>query len=408
MKLLKTAAHQKVNFLKKRKHFLKSWMITETYLLSLKILDPACGSGAFLNQALEFLINEHELIDSYRHEIEQDSLGLYDTTKSILENNLYGVDINEEAVEIAKLSFWIRTAERGRKLSDLNNNIKCGNSLIDDPSVAGDKAFDWKKEFPEIVEVGGFDVIVGNPPYISMEDMESNQKEFFSKNYLSLERKYDSSIVFILKGLKLLRTKGCLSYISSISWQTGENYKMLRKQLLNEYCVSLIINLPFNVFKNAYVDTGVYVIVNTNQNEFYQIYEYPKNENISFIDNDRLTKIIAPDLNNDDSKFLASSTIIKFRNKFQNENFLTLGDISISTQGLAGNKFKVFKERSSNYFQYLVEGQGYRYELIIDDLAYTDMTEFQSLIKYYTTPRIFIRRIINRQDRLMAYIVIII
>ena len=121
------------------------------YLKSLKILDPACGSGAFLNQALEFLINEHEQIDSYRRELEQDSLGLYDITKSILENNLYGVDINEEAVEIAKLSLWIRTAERGRKLSDLSSNIKCGNSLIDDPAVAGDKAFNWNKEFPEIM-----------------------------------------------------------------------------------------------------------------------------------------------------------------------------------------------------------------------------------------------------------------
>ena len=128
--------------------------------------------GAFVNQALEFLINRARIINSHRRELEQDSLGLYDTTKSILENNLYGVDINEEAVEIAKLSLWIRTAERGRKLSDLNNNIKCGNSLIDDPSVAGDKAFDWKKEFPEIMKDGGFDVVIGNPPYVSASNMD--------------------------------------------------------------------------------------------------------------------------------------------------------------------------------------------------------------------------------------------
>ena len=394
------------------------------YLKSLKILDPACGSGAFLNQALEFLINEHEQIDSYRRELEQDSLGLYDITKSILENNLYGVDINEEAVEIAKLSLWIRTAERGRKLSDLSSNIKCGNSLIDDPSVAGDKAFNWVKEFPQVfkttspsipllakerevkgeVEIvdGGFDVVIGNPPYISMEDMLDNQKEFFNKIFLALERKYDSSIVFILSGLKLLRKEGYLSYISSISWQTGENFKKLRKQLLSEYCVNRIINLPFNVFKDAYVDTGIYFISNKEQNEFYQIYEYPKNETISFIDNNRLNKIIKPDMNDDDCKFFASSSVITLRDKFQNNSFLTFGDISISTQGLAGNKFIVFKESALNYIQYLVEGQGYRYELIIDELAYTDMTDYQSLIKYYTSPRIFIRRIINRQDRLMA------
>ncbi len=69
---------------------------------------------------------------------------------AILENNLFGVDINEESVEIAKLSLWLRTAQKGRKLTALNNNIKCGNSLIDDPEVAGDKAFNWQQEFSEI------------------------------------------------------------------------------------------------------------------------------------------------------------------------------------------------------------------------------------------------------------------
>ena len=159
------------------------------YLTSLKILDPACGSGAFLNQALEYLINEHELIDSYRRELEQDSLGLYDITKSILENNLYGVDINEEAVEIAKLSLWIRTAEKGRKLSALNKNIKCGNSLIDDPAVAGDKAFNWNKEFSEIMSCGGFDVVIGNPPYVRVQNLNYNQIDWFKNNFKSAHKR---------------------------------------------------------------------------------------------------------------------------------------------------------------------------------------------------------------------------
>ncbi len=120
------------------------------WLLSLKIVDPACGSGAFLNQALNFLIEEHKNIDDIIDELTNTALRLFDTEKSILENNLYGVDINEESVEIAKLSLWLRTAQKGRKLSNLNDNIKCGNSLIDDPEVAGDKAFDWNVEFPQI------------------------------------------------------------------------------------------------------------------------------------------------------------------------------------------------------------------------------------------------------------------
>ena len=120
------------------------------WLLDLTVCDPACGSGAFLNQALEFLIAEHGYIDELKGKILNQPLELSDIDNQILERNLFGVDINEESVEIAKLSLWLRTARKGRKLTSLNNHIKCGNSLIDDPEVAGDKAFDWNKEFPAV------------------------------------------------------------------------------------------------------------------------------------------------------------------------------------------------------------------------------------------------------------------
>jgi type I restriction-modification system DNA methylase subunit/REP element-mobilizing transposase RayT len=120
------------------------------WLLQLTICDPACGSGAFLNQALDFLIAEHRYVDELQARLFGDTLILSDIEKSILENNLFGVDLNEESIEIAKLSLWLRTSQPNRKLNDLNSNIKCGNSLIDDPAVAGDKAFNWQQEFPKI------------------------------------------------------------------------------------------------------------------------------------------------------------------------------------------------------------------------------------------------------------------
>jgi REP element-mobilizing transposase RayT len=120
------------------------------WLLKITICDPACGSGAFLNQALDFLIAEHGYIDELQAKLFGDGLILSDVEKSILENNLFGVDLNEESVEIAKFSLWLRTAQPNRKLNDLNNNIKCGNSLIDDVEVAGDKAFNWQTAFPKI------------------------------------------------------------------------------------------------------------------------------------------------------------------------------------------------------------------------------------------------------------------
>ena len=134
----------------KGKKLFETLQAYKDWLFNLKIVDPACGSGAFLNQALNFLIIEHQQIDDIIAELTGEKLRLFDTDKTILEKNLYGVDINDESVEIAKLSLWLRTTQKGRKLSNLNNNIKCGNSLIDDPEVAGEKAFNWQNEFPQI------------------------------------------------------------------------------------------------------------------------------------------------------------------------------------------------------------------------------------------------------------------
>lgn len=120
------------------------------WLLQITICDPACGSGAFLNQALDFLIKEHAYIDDLKVKVLGGGLPFSDIESTILENNIYGVDLNEESVEIAKLSLWLRTAQPRRKLNDLSSNIKCGNSLIDDKKVAGDKAFKWEAEFPNI------------------------------------------------------------------------------------------------------------------------------------------------------------------------------------------------------------------------------------------------------------------
>lgn len=140
--------------------------ILDTYrdwLLQITICDPACGSGAFLNQALDFLIKEHNYIDELKAKILGGGFVFSDIENTILENNIYGVDLNEESVEIAKLSLWLRTAQPRRKLNNLNSNIKCGNSLIDSKTIAGDKAFNWQEQFSTVFVKGGFDVIIGNP-----------------------------------------------------------------------------------------------------------------------------------------------------------------------------------------------------------------------------------------------------
>ena len=202
-----------------------------TWLLQLTICDPACGSGAFLNQALDFLIAEHRYIDELQAKLFGDAMVMSDVEKSILENNLFGVDLNEESVEIAKLSLWLRTAQPNRKLNDLNNNIKCGNSLIDNVEVAGDKAFNWQIAFPKIFEKGGFDVIIGNPPYVQLQTMGVMSEALKNCCYESYDKGGDLYCIFTERGYTLLKAGGLLSFIMPNKWMLVAYGKPLRRFL---------------------------------------------------------------------------------------------------------------------------------------------------------------------------------
>lgn len=198
-----------------KKRLLEQLRIYREWLLQITILDPACGSGAFLNAALTFLMNEHKLIDEMEAKIAGSSIVFQDIENSILENNLFGVDINEESVEIAQLALWLRTAKPQRKLSTLSGNIKCGNSLISDPDIAGDKAFDWQKEFPQVFEKGGFDVVIGNPPYVRAEIIPQADIEYYRHTYEVFTPDGDLFSYFYEKGLNLLNSKGLFGFISN-------------------------------------------------------------------------------------------------------------------------------------------------------------------------------------------------
>jgi hypothetical protein len=246
------------------------------WLLQLTICDPACGSGAFLNQALDFLINEHIYIEELSAKYNKDAFVLSDVEKSILENNLFGVDLNEESVEIAKLSLWLRTAQPNRKLNDLSDNIKCGNSLIDDISVAGDKAFNWEKEFPKVFAKGGFDVIIGNPPYGAF--LSKEEKLFFKSNYKVTEYNYDTYNFFFELSLKIMGANKYLGFITPNTFLVVENGMKLRKLLFQENTLLELFE-TLNVFEDAVVEPINIILKKSKPNQGNKIKVLIENRN---------------------------------------------------------------------------------------------------------------------------------
>jgi len=124
-------------------------------------------------------------------------LVLSDIENSILEKNLFGVDINEESVEITKLSLWLRTAQPNRKLNSLSSNIKCGNSLIDKPIDGVDNYFNWENEFTKVFEKGGFDVVIGNPPYVNLERIKETSLTLEKQGFKTYDKRGDLYILFV-------------------------------------------------------------------------------------------------------------------------------------------------------------------------------------------------------------------
>ena len=227
------------------------------WLKNITICDPACGSGAFLSAALLFLKKEHELINEMQAKVTGGGIAFAYFENDILENNLYGVDINEESVEIAKLSLWLRTAQPNRKLSSLNNNIKCGNSLVSDPSIAGDKAFNWEQEFPEVFTRGGFDIVIGNPPYVT-RGLTHEIKDYINNNFQTAEYQVDLYVSFMEKAVLITKNGGYNSFIVPNSWLKNLRMSKCREFMLNALNLLSIVRTN-NVFEDASVDTLIYI-----------------------------------------------------------------------------------------------------------------------------------------------------
>lgn len=228
-------------------------------LNSVTVVDCAAGSGAFLVHVFDVLMAEHQRVGL----ILGDLFSQTEYVNHVLRNNIYGVDLNEESVEITKLSLWLKSAARNEQLTSLDDNIKPGNSIVEDPQVAGNKAFDWKASFPSVFERGGFDVVVSNPPYgakLAKKELEYLKLKI-NPEVLNV-RLTDTYFGFYVVALeKLLRDGGLLGFIAPNAWCVTRDAGPFRKFLLaSKFAVQSIAQHQEKVFPDATVDTNTVIV----------------------------------------------------------------------------------------------------------------------------------------------------
>lgn len=230
-------------------------------LETIKILDPACGSGAFLNQAHTYLMKEYQTRNEQKllektstggvQQLDFSDINLAESNRAILLNNLFGVDLNPESVEITKLSLWLKTARASEPLQNLDKNIKCGNSIVDDLAYAGARAFSWRDEFPSILDGGGFDVIIGNPPYVRQE-LIKDIKPYLEKKYQVYTGVSDLYVYFFEKAMSLLKEGGYFAFIVSNKFLRAGYGQKLTQYLQQHFTILSLIDFgDLQIFEGA-------------------------------------------------------------------------------------------------------------------------------------------------------------
>ncbi len=285
--------------------------LTPKQVEDLKIIDIACGSGSFLIEVYSVLLEYHERYYAAHPEAaKKGDLSTRDgkqvlslkKRQEILVNNIYGVDIDFQATEVTQLSLYLKLLEdatlndavqfsllKEKLLPDLKNNIICGNSLIGTDINTGElfenketqnlKPMNFEDAFPEIMRGGGFDVVVGNPPYVRQE-LLSDLKSYFEKRYKVYQGAADLFSYFIEKGITLLRPGGLFSYIVANKWMRSNYGEPLRQWLKDQGIIQLIDFGDLPVFQGVSTYPCIIVVNKNSQQEYINVTKIDSLENL--------------------------------------------------------------------------------------------------------------------------------
>ncbi len=364
---------------------------TPEEIRKVRIVDPACGSGSFLIRAYKELESYWKQQYGTQETLKFDEgESFYSMKVEILKNNIFGVDLDPKAVEIAQLNLLLQISERKHRLPLLQNNIKVGNSLIDDPSVS-DKAFKWEEEFPEIMKEGGFYIVIGNPPYGA--ELSEMEREWISQSY-DYSRSYkNTALIFIEKSLNLLKNEGKFGMIVPKSLAYSQEWKNGRKLIVDK--LSRVVDVS-KAFEDVLLEQLILILEKNNKSSNYTLENISTHNSLSiakkYID---ITDSII--LHDDPKDFEIFKIMIKSSRK--------LRDISRTSRGLPFQKYAVKTQtkymilRGKNISRFHFSASG---EFLPDGVVDLNMKK----IEFLRRPKIISQRIVAHVTKPSDHIII--
>ena len=427
----------------------------------ISILDPACGSGSFLIVAYQRLLDWYlqwyisDGVSKHRDKLFEAASGdirlTTSTRKRILLDHIYGVDIDPQAVEVTKLSLLLKVLEgendvsigkqlgllKERALPDLGNNIKCGNSLIghdffdshnglfDDGELSQVNAFNWSRAFVAQMKFGGFDIVIGNPPWVDIKGMGNEYVEYYFNRYKVATNRINLYALFMELGLKLVCAGGMFGFITPSSLLTQSSYGKVRKLLRETGTLNVLVKLPDNVFEGVTAETAIFIYSNSSANaEATEVLSYARNQSISSIDRasaqSRSMNSLIDGVSDLESPFniFVDSKGIQLLSKIE-LNKLSLSDVADFSLGLTPyDKYKghtpvqirerVFHSTSkeSSTHKRLLAGNNIQRYLVTDEIEeyinYGPWLGAPRDRRFFSDSRVIVRQIVN--ERIYAVI----